>query len=151
LAYRIIDTGADGGILVSPLGLQEGAERVAAAENIISVRLNEDCNRYEFVLGFLNQIRLGVLDQGVLDMGGNVWEWTRSLWRRNWEEPDYRYPYRPTHGRETLAAGRGVLRVLRGGACNYRLRYLRCAYRYGGSPDDSRWVLGFRVVVRAAS
>jgi hypothetical protein len=47
LAYRIIDTGADGGILVSPLGLQEGAERVAAAENIISVRLNEDCNRYD--------------------------------------------------------------------------------------------------------
>lgn len=62
LAYRIIDTGADGGILVSPLGLQEGAERVAAAENIISVRLNEDCNRYEFVLGFLNQIILGMLD-----------------------------------------------------------------------------------------
>ena len=63
LAYRIIDTGADGGILVSPLGLQEGAERVAAAENIISVRLNEECNRYEFVLGFLNKIMLGVLDQ----------------------------------------------------------------------------------------
>jgi hypothetical protein len=53
----------NGGILVNPLGLQEGAERVAAAENIIAVRLNEDCNRYEFVLGFLNKIMLGVLDQ----------------------------------------------------------------------------------------
>jgi hypothetical protein len=63
LAYRIIDTGANGGILVSLLGLQERAERVAAAENIISVRLNKDCNRYEFVLGFLNKIMLGVLDQ----------------------------------------------------------------------------------------
>src|SRR4029453_19334365 len=40
----------NGGILVNPLGLQEGAERVTAAENIIAVRLNEDCNRYEFVL-----------------------------------------------------------------------------------------------------
>jgi hypothetical protein len=48
---------------MSPLGLQEGAERVAAAENIISVRLNEDYNRYKFVLGFLNKIMLGVLDQ----------------------------------------------------------------------------------------
>jgi hypothetical protein len=63
LAYRIRDTGADGGILVSPLDLQEGAERVTAAENIISVRLDEDCNRYEFVLRFLNKIMLGVLDQ----------------------------------------------------------------------------------------
>src|SRR5205814_10657234 len=27
LAYRIIDTGANGGIIVSPLGLQEGAEK----------------------------------------------------------------------------------------------------------------------------
>jgi hypothetical protein len=62
LAYQIIDTGADGGIHMSPLGLQEGAERVAGAENIIGGRLNEDCNRYEFVLGFLNKIMLGVLD-----------------------------------------------------------------------------------------
>jgi len=63
LAYRIIDTGADGGILVSLLGLQDGAERVTAVENIVSVRLNEDCNRYEFVLGFLNKVMLGMLDQ----------------------------------------------------------------------------------------
>jgi hypothetical protein len=40
LAYRIIDTGAVGGIIVSPLGLQEGAERVAAAENIVRVQLS---------------------------------------------------------------------------------------------------------------
>lgn len=34
LAYRIIDTGASGGILVSPLGFQEGAKKIAAAEGI---------------------------------------------------------------------------------------------------------------------
>jgi hypothetical protein len=62
LAYRIINTGADGGIIVSPLGLQEGAEQIAAAENILSVRLNEDCNKYEFVLGFLYKIMLGTYD-----------------------------------------------------------------------------------------
>jgi hypothetical protein len=32
LAYRIMDTGARGGIIVSPLDLQEGAVKVAAAE-----------------------------------------------------------------------------------------------------------------------
>jgi hypothetical protein len=38
-AYRIRDCGANGGILVSPLGLQAGAEKVAAAEGIDSVDL----------------------------------------------------------------------------------------------------------------
>lgn len=59
LAYRILDTGAVGGIIVSPLGLQEGAERVAAAENIISVQLNERSSRHSYVLRFLNQVMLG--------------------------------------------------------------------------------------------
>ncbi len=62
LAYRIVDTGAAGGIIVSPLGLQEGAEKVAAAENIVSVRLDPNCNRYQYVLTFLNQIRVGIHD-----------------------------------------------------------------------------------------
>ena len=34
----VIDTGATGGIIVSPLGLQEGAKRIADSENIISVQ-----------------------------------------------------------------------------------------------------------------
>ncbi|WP_411153065.1 restriction endonuclease [Streptomyces sp. A30] len=40
LAYRIIDTEADGAIIVSPLGLQEGAAKVAEAENIRTVHQN---------------------------------------------------------------------------------------------------------------
>ena len=58
LAYRIIDTGATGGILVTPLGMQKGAEKIANAENIIHVQLNENSTRYEYVLGFLNKIML---------------------------------------------------------------------------------------------
>jgi formylglycine-generating enzyme required for sulfatase activity/energy-coupling factor transporter ATP-binding protein EcfA2 len=54
---------------------------------------------------------------GAQDMSGNVWEWTRSLWGKDWEEPDCKYPYDPKDKhREDLRAGTNVLRVLRGGS-----------------------------------
>ena len=62
LAYRLIDTGAKGGIIVSALGVQEGAKRVAKAENIVSVQLNEDSTRHEYVLRFLNKVVVGLCD-----------------------------------------------------------------------------------------
>ena len=60
LAYSIIDAGAVGGIIVSPLGLQEGAKKVAAAENIFEVRLDENSTRQDFVMSFLNRFMVGV-------------------------------------------------------------------------------------------
>ena len=30
---------------------------------------------------------------GCLDMAGNVWEWTRSLWGENWTKLEFGYPY----------------------------------------------------------
>lgn len=62
LAYRIIDTGAKGGIIVSPLGLQEGAGKIASAEKVVNVILNESCNRYEYIMQFLNKVMIGVQD-----------------------------------------------------------------------------------------
>lgn len=62
LAYRIIDCGAEGGILVSPMGLQEGAKKIASAENIHSVQLSEDSTPYNYFLSFLNKIMLSVHD-----------------------------------------------------------------------------------------
>ena len=59
LAYRILDTGAFGAIIVSPMGLQAGAKRVAAAENIISVKLHEDSSPQHFVAEFLGKFRAG--------------------------------------------------------------------------------------------
>ncbi len=53
------DTGAFGGIIVSPLGLQEGAKKVAAAENIIEVRLDENSTAEHFVINFLGKFRAG--------------------------------------------------------------------------------------------
>jgi 2-polyprenyl-3-methyl-5-hydroxy-6-metoxy-1,4-benzoquinol methylase len=63
LAYRILDTGAAGGILVSPLGLQEGAAKVAGAENIQTVILSENSTTTNYLLQFLNIAFLGVTDQ----------------------------------------------------------------------------------------
>ena len=58
LAYRILDSGAKGGIIVSPLGVQEGGHKVAEAEGIITVNLSEHATRESFLLGFLNKLFL---------------------------------------------------------------------------------------------
>jgi len=69
--YRIHDTGAKGGIIVSPLGVQEGARKIAEAENVVSVRLGENSTTKEYVLAFLNKVFIGVtgaiqLSEGVV-------------------------------------------------------------------------------------
>jgi len=63
LAYRIQDTGAGGGIIVSPLGLQSGAEKVAQAENILSIKLTPESTTQEYVMEFLNKICIGLVDR----------------------------------------------------------------------------------------
>jgi formylglycine-generating enzyme required for sulfatase activity/energy-coupling factor transporter ATP-binding protein EcfA2 len=84
---------------------------------------------------------------GLLDMSGNVWEWTHSLWGKNWEKPYYKYPYRPDDGREDELADRSILRVLRGGAFGVVAGFLRCAARFRYDPGDWDWYLGFRIVL----
>ena len=70
-------------------------------------------------------------DTGVLDLAGNVWEWTSSLWGKSVEKPDFGYPYNPKDGRENQDAPNEVLRVLRGGAWFTGQKGVRCAYRSG--------------------
>jgi hypothetical protein len=62
LAYRIQDTGAAGGIFVTPLGLQKGAERIAAASSIQTVLLSQDSTTTDYILQFLNNIFVGASD-----------------------------------------------------------------------------------------
>ena len=65
----------------------------------------------------------GMSEAGCLDMAGNVWEWTRSLWGKDWQKPDFKYPYQPDDpNREDLDAGDDVWRVLRGGSFDRRSR-----------------------------
>jgi len=59
LAYRIKDTGTKGGIIVSHLGLQKGARLIAKAENIVSVILDKDSTTKDYILKFLEQIKVG--------------------------------------------------------------------------------------------
>jgi len=83
----------------------------------------------------------------ILDMSGNVWEWTRSLWGKNWGKPEYGYPYQPGADRENLQAPRDMLRVLRGGSFDNDRSHVRCASRYRFNPNLRLVDLGFRLVV----
>ncbi len=64
LAYRITDTGGEGGIIVSPLGLQEGAAKVASAENVVDVRIDPDSTTLDYVLKFLERTMVGASVRG---------------------------------------------------------------------------------------
>ncbi|WP_434026804.1 hypothetical protein [[Pseudomonas] boreopolis] len=62
LAWSIQDVGASGGILVSPIGLQEGAKKVASKANVVEVLLNQDATTTDYFLEFLNKVFLSVSD-----------------------------------------------------------------------------------------
>lgn len=83
---------------------------------------------------------------GLLDMAGNVWEWTASLWGSDWFEPAFAYPYDPNDGRENLEASDEVCRVMRGGSFAYSADLARCACRHRNFPQSYSDGIGFRVV-----
>ena len=78
---------------------------------------------------------------GLLDMTGNVREWTRSL-------ADFGYPYDPQdRARENLQAPDGQARILRGGSFYYTREFARCTTRQRYYPDFRFYNFGFRVVI----
>jgi formylglycine-generating enzyme required for sulfatase activity len=88
----------------------------------------------------VGQFPLGASIYGVLDLAGNVWEWTNSLYQR--------YPYHAEDGRETLVPV-GV-RVVRGGSYNHDLRQIRCAARDPMAAGVRDVYIGFRVAAAEA-
>lgn len=62
LAWIIQDIGAEGGILVSPIGLQDGAKKVAAKAGIVEVVLNQNSTTTDYILSFLGRIFVGFSD-----------------------------------------------------------------------------------------
>jgi formylglycine-generating enzyme required for sulfatase activity len=81
------------------------------------------------------------------EINGNVWEWTRSLWGKELDEPEFHYPYNPDDGREDLNAPDSVRRVLRGGSFYTLMDDARCSDRNWGYPDGRGINVGFRLVL----
>ena len=73
---------------------------------------------------------------GLMDMHGNVEEWCHD-WYGPYVDADQTDPV----GREA-----GDFRVTRGGSHSTTLEYLRSANRSGTLPEDTSWLIGFRVV-----
>ena len=84
---------------------------------------------------------------GVLDMSGNVWEWTRSHWGKDLMSADRTDRYVAGSETEDLNAPNEVLRVLRGGAFDLDARLVRCSARGWYHPDGRGDLVGFRVAV----
>ena len=76
---------------------------------------------------------------GLLDMHGNVAEWTLSAYRP--------YPYHADEGREDIAGHER--RVVRGGSWRDRPSRARSAFRLGYRPYQAVYNVGFRVVCEA--
>jgi formylglycine-generating enzyme required for sulfatase activity len=84
----------------------------------------------------------GATPAGLHDLGGNVWEWTHTLYRP--------YPYEEGDGRN--ATEDTGSRMLRGGSWANSQRYVRCGFRFRSSPQaPSTLIYGLRVVVSLAA
>ena len=83
---------------------------------------------------------IGASPYGLLDMAGNVWEWTGSIYNGY---PNG-YPYDPDDGRESVDDKDP--RVVRGGSFHNNQNDVRCAYRLRDDPDNGNLNVGFRVV-----
>ena len=78
---------------------------------------------------------------GVLDLAGNVWEWTSSIHRE--------YPYNSNDGREDVNLWGA--RVVRGGNYLSAAKNIRCADRHSIYPTARDIYIGFRVVTKNLS
>jgi formylglycine-generating enzyme required for sulfatase activity len=85
---------------------------------------------------------------GLLDLSGNVWEWTRSIWGPDPERPNdiRRYMSKAASDAQSFD---GVYRVLRGGSWRSDRDMVRCSARYRQLPSDRFDDVGFRVVILA--
>ena len=78
----------------------------------------------------------GETPEGLVDMSGNVLEWTSSLYRS--------YPNRPDDGRDD-SENADDPRVLRGGSWNLGRGGCRCADRGWNGPGSRNDGIGFRL------
>jgi iron(II)-dependent oxidoreductase len=111
------------------------------------------CNTNELGLNQTTPVGIfpsGTSPYGCLDMVGNVWEWTSTLWGLSISEP-IKYPYDPNDGREGESVNDKIPRVLRGSSWLDDRSVARCAFRNRSSPFSWDDYFGFRVAVSTIS
>jgi formylglycine-generating enzyme required for sulfatase activity len=79
-------------------------------------------------------------EDDICDLAGNVWEWTRSEYRK--------YPYDPADGREDMDNPVGKPFTARGGGWGNHSLSLRASTRVIGAPDTHDDYVGCRVARR---
>ena len=62
LAYKINDTGAQGGILITAVELQRGARKIAEHEGIHHVILDRESTTEAYVIEFLGKVIMGLAE-----------------------------------------------------------------------------------------
>lgn len=88
----------------------------------------------------------GASPYGCLDMSGNVWEWTLSLWGQKDGQPEFGYRYDPSDGREDPNT-KGK-RIIRGGSWSSWLSKARNAFRGMADQRTRNRMISFRIVER---
>ena len=81
----------------------------------------------------------GASPYGILDLAGNVWEWTSDHY-----DPGY---YRISPDRDPRGPASGASRSVRGGSWKNGMELVRSANRSSEKPDSRLNVLGFRVAM----
>ena len=75
---------------------------------------------------------------GLYEVHGNVWEWVEDCWHDN-------YNTAPTDGSAWTSSCDAGRRVLRGGSWDNSPWWVRSANRFGNTPTDRGYFLGFRL------
>jgi len=103
--------------------------------------LNQGADRFIKAAASVGSFLDGASPYGVLDLSGNVWEWTSSLYRP--------YPYSSEDGREDPTVNSTATRAVRGGSWNSELYRLTTTWRNYFTRGTRYPDTGFRCAVSA--